>query len=351
MKLKKLTFEEKYDVIGRKDTLYEGVFFTAVKSTGIFCRPNCRARKPRVENVVFYDTAQEALQNGFRPCKVCKPMERLDETPDTISSLIKELHDNPYLRIKDADLRQRGIEPSQIRRWFKRHHKMTFHTYQRLLRINMAYNNIQRGKSITASALDSGYGSLSGFGESYRSIFGDPPTDARDKSVLNIVRFTTPLGPMFACASSKGVCLLEFTDRRMLESEFKDLRKRLGVVILPGSNPHLDQVQSEIDEYFAGDRRQFSVALDTPGTAFQQSVWTKLQDIPYGETRSYKQQAKALGRPQAIRAVATANGCNRVAIIIPCHRVIASDGSLAGYGGGLYRKQWLLDFEKGNVDN
>ena len=343
--MSKLTFQEKYAAIGRKDSFYEGLFITAVKTTGIFCRPACRARKPKAENVIFYDSALAALQDGYRPCKVCKPMEKMDETPDYIKSIIKELHENPYLRCKDDDLRQRDIEPSQIRRWFKKHHNMTFHAYQRMLRINTAFNSIKKGESITDSALNSGYESLSGFNEGYRSIFGIPPTSSNEKSVLNIVRFTTAIGPMFACASTKGICLLEFTDRRMLETEFKDLCKRLNAVILPGENPHLDHVQSEVQEYFSGKRKEFTVPLDTPGTTFQTSVWRILRKIPYAETRSYKQQAIALGNPKAIRAVGTANGGNRVAIIIPCHRVIGSDGRLAGYGGGLHRKKWLLDFE------
>ena len=346
--MKKLTFQQKYDAIGRKDTFYEGVFITAVKTTGIFCRPSCRARKPKSENVVFYDTAQEALQNGFRPCKVCKPMEKLDMTPGYIKDIIKELHQDPYLRIKDEGLRERGIEPSQIRRWFKKHHNMTFHTYQRMLRINTAFNSINRGETVTNSAFDSGYESLSGFNESFSSIFGASPRNSNKKSVLNIVRFTTPIGPMFACASSEGICLLDFTDRRMLETEFKDLRKRLDAVILPGKNRHLDHVQSEMQEYFAGKRKSFTVPLHTPGTDFQNSVWKILQEIPYGETRSYKEQAIAIGNPKAVRAVASANGYNRVGIIIPCHRVIGSDGNLTGYGGGLHRKKWLLDFEKAN---
>jgi len=141
----KLTFQEKYNAIGRKGSFYEGVFVTAVKTTGIFCRPACRARKPKPENVVFYDTTQEALQNGYRPCKICKPMEKLDETSKYIKDIIKELHQNPYLRIKDYDLRQRGIEPNQIRRWFKKHHNVTFHAYQRMLRINTAFNSIKEG--------------------------------------------------------------------------------------------------------------------------------------------------------------------------------------------------------------
>jgi len=347
--MKKLTFQDKYNAVGRKDSLYEGVFITAVKTTGIFCRPSCRARKPNIENVDFYDTAQQALQNGFRPCKICKPMEKQDETPEYIKIIIKELHQNPYLRIKDADLRLRDIEPSQIRRWFKKHHNMTFHAYQRMLRINTAFNGIQKGEAISNSAFDSGFESLSGFNESYRSIFGESPSQTADKSVLNIIRFTTPIGPMFACASSEGICLLEFTDRRMLETEFSDLCKRLDAVILPGKNIYLEQVQTELLEYFSGNRKIFTVPLHTPGTEFQNSVWKILQDIPYGESHSYAQQAISLGKPKAVRAVGTANGLNRVAIIIPCHRVIASDGSLAGYGGGLHRKKWLLDFEKMNT--
>lgn len=347
--MKELSFQQKYDVIGRKGSDYEGLFVTAVKTTGIFCRPSCRARKPKVENVAFYDTAQQALQHGYRPCKVCKPMEKLGETPDYVSELIKELHLNPDSKISDHDLKQRGIEPSYIRRWFKKHHNMTFHSYQRMLRINSAFNRMQSGEAIINCALESGYNSLSGFNDSYRAILGASPSHSHHKVVLNITRFTTPLGPMFACASPKGVCLLEFTDRRMLETEFKDLSKRLNAVILPGESLLLSQVQSEIEEYFSGDRKSFTVPLDMPGTPFQQSVWQVLQGIPYGETRSYQQQAQVMGKAKAVRAVASANGHNRIAIIIPCHRVIGSDGSLTGYGGGLHRKKWLLDFEKNHL--
>ncbi len=345
-----LSFQEKYNVLGTQDPSYEGLFITAVKTTGIFCRPSCRARKPKKENVVFFDTVKIALQHGFRPCKVCKPLEYLAETPEYITNLIEELHQDPNLRIKDSDLVERGLEPSRIRRWFNNHHQMTFQAYQRFLRINTAYQKIQGGSSVTDSALESGYDSLSGFNESYRSIFGEPPTSPGKKTLLQITRFTTPIGPMFACASSQGLCLLEFTDRRMLESEFKDLRKRLKAVILPGDNPHLKLAEKELQEYFDGKRQTFSVPLHTPGTDFQQSVWKVLGEIPYGNTRSYKEQARILGNPNAVRAVASANGHNRIAIMIPCHRVIGSDGSLVGYGGGLNRKRWLLEFERTNLD-
>lgn len=341
-----LTFQDKYDAIGKKGSEYEGVFITAVKTTGIFCRPSCTARKPRIENVMFYDEAQEAIKNGFRPCKVCKPMEKKDETPAYIKKIIAELQEDPCLKLKDHDLRQRSIEPSHIRRWFKKHHNITFHAYQRMIRINKAFQNISRGEKIINSAYDSGFDSLSAFNESYRSIFGSSATHFKDKNIINIERITTPLGPMFACATKKGLCLLDFTDRKMLETEFKDLSKRLNAVILPGKNPWLSQIQSELSEYFLGKRKKFEIALDTPGTEFQQSVWKILKKIPYGKTWSYKEQSINLNKPKAIRAVATANGCNRVSIVIPCHRVIGSDGSLVGYGGGLHRKKWLLDFER-----
>jgi len=341
-----LTFEDKYQAIVRKDPDYEGIFITAVKTTGIFCRPVCTARKPKPENVEFYDSPEDAILHGYRPCKVCKPLEHENETPEYIQHIIDELNSDPFLKLKDYNLRQRGIEPSQIRRWFKKHHGITFHAYQRMLRINTAFHKINTGEKITESAFDTGYASLSGFNDGFHTVFGSSPTDAIDKSVINIVRFTTPLGPMFACATKEGLCLLEFTNRKMLETEFNNLAKRLNAVILPGKNPFLDKVQIQIKEYFNGKRKDFDIPLHTTGTDFQQSVWEILQEIPYGETRSYKKQAQVLGKPEAVRAVASANGMNRIAIIIPCHRVIGEDGSLTGYAGGLARKKWLLDHEK-----
>jgi len=340
-----LSFQDKYDAIGTQSGEYEGAFITAVKTTGIFCPPSWRASKPTVEEVEFYESTQQALQNGFRPCKLCKPMQTMEDTPENIKDIIKQLHTNPYLRIKDHDLKEIGIEPSFMRRWFKKHHNMTFQSYQRMLRINAAYSSIKKGESITNTAFDNGFESLSGFNDSYKSIFGDSATHSQDKSIINIIRITSPLGPMFACASSIGLCLLDFTDRKILEKEFKDLCQRLNAVILPGTNPHLALVKKQLEEYFSGSRKSFSVPLHYPSTEFRESVWTELLNIPYGQTRSYKQQAEAMGKPQSVRAVAAANGQNRISIIIPCHRVIGSNGSLTGYAGGLHRKKWLLEFE------
>ena len=349
--MKSLSFEEKYAALVRKDSSFEGVFTAAVKTTGIFCRPTCTARKPKPKNVVFFNSPSEALANGYRACKVCKPLEPEGILPNLIQKILHDLAKNPDLRIKDADLKQRGIDPNWIRRWFKKHHGITFHAYQRMLRINFTHKQLAIGQTVTRTAFDAGFESLSGFNESYLSIFGKTPTNARNKSVINAIRFTTPLGPMFGYATDQGVCLVEFANRKTLKQESKDLCRLLSAVILPGTNPHLEQLQSEIAEYFAGKRKKFNVHLHYPGTEFQKSVWSSLAEIQFGETSSYKQLALEINRPRAVRAVGAANGQNRISILVPCHRVIGTNGNLTGYGGGIARKKWLLDFEKNQASN
>ena len=213
------------------------------------------------------------------------------------------------------------------------------------MRINRAYSQIKEGDSVTETAFEIGYESLSGFSESVRNIFGYSPSQMKNKTLINIIRFSTKLGPMFACATEKGLCLLEFTDRKALETEFTNLCKKMNAVILPGSNKHLETVQEQIKEYMDGKRTEFNISLDIVGTEFQKSVWNMLLNIPYGKTWTYKYEAEKLNKPSAVRAVANANGNNKIAIIIPCHRVIGSDGDLTGYAGGLGRKKWLIELE------
>ena len=334
-----------YDALVRKDSQFEGVFFAAVKTTGIFCRPTCTARKPKFENVEFYGTSKEAIQHGYRPCKVCSPLEQQHEAPAYIKQLLTSLQEQPDKKIRDYELRQMGIEPTQVRRWFKKHHNLTFQAFQRMQRINHAFGMIRYGEKVTSAAFDNGYDSLSGFNYSFKKSTGFAPVDSKSGQVITITRITTPLGPMMAGTTDKGICLLEFTDRKMLETELKQLQKLLRSPLLPGQHRHFDQLNQELQEYFEGQRKTFTVPLDAPGTPFQQSVWKELTTINFGTTRSYKQQAVHLQQPSAIRAVANANGLNRISILIPCHRVIGSDGNLTGYGGGIWRKQWLLDHE------
>ncbi|MBE8712766.1 bifunctional transcriptional activator/DNA repair enzyme AdaA [Sphingobacterium hungaricum] len=343
-----LDFEQMYQIILDKDVAFEGVFFTAVKTTGIFCRPSCTARKPKPENIEFYKSTKECILKGYRPCKVCHPLDLLNETPFYIKQILSELSEDPSLKFKDFDLVKRGIEPNQLRRWFMRNHGITFQAYQRMFRINSAFKKIRKGESVTDVAFNSGFDSLSGFGDSFKQIFGVSPKNSKQQNIIDLKRIETPLGTMYVCATEKGVCLLEFTDRKMLETEFKSLAKSLNATIVQGDNAHFLLLENELKEYFEGKRKQFTVPLHTPGSDFQNSVWKALKDIPYGTTKSYKQQATYIGSPESVRAVANANGMNIISIIIPCHRVIGADGSLTGYGGGIWRKKWLLELESQN---
>lgn len=171
-----------------------------------------------------------------------------------------------------------------------------------------------------------------------------------ETSIITTTEISTPLGPMLAGATAKGICILEFINRIRLEKEILDLQKLLNAVMQPGQNPHLDQLENELAEYFEGKRKVFSVPLHAPGNEFAQTVWKILQEIPYGQTCSYKQQADKMNNPKAIRAIASTNGRNRLAIIIPCHRVIGSDGSMTGYAAGVEKKKWLLKFERDNSE-
>jgi AraC family transcriptional regulator, regulatory protein of adaptative response / methylated-DNA-[protein]-cysteine methyltransferase len=344
--MKELTNEIMYKAVVEKDASFEGVFYLAVKTTGIFCRPSCTARKPQKQNVEFFNSTKEAILNGYRPCKICKPLEKLNTTPDYICTILNELNTNPSGKFKDSDLIKRGIEPNTIRRWFLKNHGITFQAYQRMLRINTAFKKIQSGQAISPTAFESGFESLSGFGDSFKTVFGVSPKMSISQQIIDITRLETPLGTMIACAVEEGICLLEFTDRKMLETQLKSLARILNSTIIQGRNKHFDLLEKELNEYFEGNRKSFSVPLYAPGTEFQKMVWSELQRIPYGSLRSYKEQALAINKPDAVRAVATANGKNRIAILIPCHRVVGSDGELTGYAGGIWRKKKLIELEK-----
>lgn len=342
------TIQTYYEALVERNPSFVGIFFVGVKTTSVFCIATCRARKPKFENVEFYTTFKEALDHGYRPCKICKPTEHAHVAPEQVDQAIKLVKDNPKEKISDYKLREAGISPDLVRRWFKKHYGMTFQAYQRMYRINSAFIELKQGKNATETAFDTGYESLSGFGYTYKKLVGDSPQNSRNKEVILIHRFTTPLGPMFVCATDQGICLLEFVDRRMLETEFKDLQRLLKARIIIGENDHIKQAKQELAEYFEGKRQKFEVPLHAPGTDFQQIVWGCLQTIPYGETATYQQQAEKIDKPTAMRAVASANGANRIAIMVPCHRVIGKNGKLTGYGGGLERKRWLIEHEYGN---
>ncbi|MBN2400467.1 MAG: bifunctional transcriptional activator/DNA repair protein Ada [Candidatus Aminicenantes bacterium] len=338
-----------YQAIVRRDASFEGLFFLGVRSTGIFCRPGCPARKPKKENVDFFASAKEALFAGYRPCRRCRPLEAKDQTPPAIRRLLADISVHPQQRLTDSDVQRYGLQPSQVRRWFKKHHGLTFQGYLRSLRIGRALSLLDKGEKVIDTAFASGYESLSGFTGAFKKKMGRSPACSTGVPVVVLSRLATPLGPMIAGASRQGVCLLEFMERRMLETQFARLEKRLNARLLPGPSEHIDQLRRELDMYFQGHLHEFKVSLALAGTEFQMKVWHALQSIPYGQTRSYRQQALMIGQPKAVRAVGRANGDNRIAIVIPCHRVIGENGQLTGYGGGLWRKRFLLDLEQENL--
>ena len=330
-----------------QDASYDGVFFTGVRTTGIFCRPSCPARKPLKKNIEFFPSVNRALFAGYRPCRRCRPLDADGAHPGWARDLIARVDAQPDRRIRARDLRALGLTPERVRRHFQRTFGMTFDAYCRARRLGDAFERLREGADLDAAAFDAGYESLSGFREAFSQHFGTTPARARKGECIRVAWLRTPLGPMIAGATDDGLCLLEFTDRRMLERQLAILGRRFKMPLVPGEHEHLRQVKRELAEYFDGTRREFDVPVHVVGSDFQRKVWTALGQIPFGETRSYRDLAKAVGSPGAVRAVGQANGMNRLAIVIPCHRVVNADGRLGGYGGGLWRKQRLLGLEQG----
>ena len=328
----------------KSDASYDGVFLLAVRTTGIFCRPSCHARKPKPENVEFFPGPKEALFAGYRPCLKCRPLESSDE-PEWVARLRDRIDAQPDDRLRERDLREMGLEPARVRRFFDSRYGLTFQAYCRARRLARAFDQIKAGGSIDDAVFESGYESLSGFRDAFRKAFGEPP-GALTADCIRLAWIDTPLGPMIAGANDSGLVLLEFTDRRMLEAQLTTLRRRFKAALVPSEHPHLAAVRRELAEYFAGTRDVFTVPVSAPGTPFEERVWRALQTIPPGETRSYEDIARAVGSPAAVRAVGRANGMNRIAIVIPCHRVVNKNGELGGYGGGLWRKRRLLQLER-----
>jgi len=321
------------------------VKFAANKANGTFCQPGCASSVKGERRSTSFDTTLEALAAGFRPCKTCKPLKAGIADPPWLEPLMATVDSDPARHWRDSDLNQMGLDPAEVRRWFVSNHSFTFHAYTRLRRLGQALRQIQHGKPVSQALIAQGYDSESGFRDSFAQVFGDPPSAVDRESSIWINRVATPLGSMIMGVSDQGLCLLEFAERRMLDTQLKRLRQHMGRVFLPGDHPLMHQVKHELDAYFDGGLRVFSVPLQAPGTVFQESVWNALREIPYGEMRSYSAIAGRISHPDAVRAVGRANGDNRISIMIPCHRVVGAAGELTGYGGGLWRKEYLLAME------
>lgn len=287
---------------------------TAVGTTGIFCRASCSAR-PLAEHTLQLPGARDALFAGFRPCRTCHPMATGTdpEWARAAVSLVESAPERPRTGWSLAG--EVGVAVEALNRWFERTHRLSAAEYLRARRLTPVLRAARTAR---------------------RRIPG------RGRVVTTMLE--TPLGPMLAGTTDRGVALLEFADRPMLPTQLRTLERRIGLVVA-GSHRHLDRLRDELAEYFAGERTAFDVPLDVPGSDFQERIWAGLRAIPFGATVTYADLAASTGRAGAARAVGRANGSNRVAIVIPCHRVVAAGGGLGGYGGGLDRKQRLLDLE------
>ncbi|MGN6728120.1 MAG: bifunctional transcriptional activator/DNA repair enzyme AdaA [Tepidisphaeraceae bacterium] len=290
----------------RKDPAAEGLFVIAVKTTGIFCRPTCRVKPPLQKNVEFFATPADAQAAGYRPCLRCRPESVPTEAP--VLRTLRTLVDSSDERWTEKDLERLDLDASTVRRNFRKATGLTFAQWQRERR-------------------------------------------ALQGMVLHRAGLETPIGRLTLIAAEHALLACEFPgDARAALLEAKLLarfnQRHAPARIAEGTNPILDRAMQQLREYFAGERRTFAVPLDPPDQAFARAAWEALAAIPYGQTRSYAQQALAIGRPTAVRAVAQANGSNLISIILPCHRVIGADGTLTGYGGGLERKRWLLAHEQ-----
>jgi AraC family transcriptional regulator, regulatory protein of adaptative response / methylated-DNA-[protein]-cysteine methyltransferase len=339
-----LTEREMVAAWRKHDASYDGIFFFGVKTTGIFCRPSCSSR-PKEEHLEFFRSAGEAVRAGYRPCKRCRPELANGESPEWVGRLMTRAAESPEQRISALELRASGIAPERARRWFQKHHGMTFAAWCRGLRLSRAFTQIRGGEPMDDVILGHGFESHSGFRAAFTRTFGRAPGQARRGDCLRVALLDTPLGPMLAAVSNESVCQLEFADRRGLERSYAEMRRRFSLPVLPGENAVLQQLRVELAEYFGGERQSFAVPVAIRGTDFQQHVWGELQRIPFGRTASYEAIASRVGAPSAVRAVARANGTNRLYLLVPCHRVIAKDGTLSGYGGGLWRKRLLLQLE------
>lgn len=328
-----------------RDASYDGIFYVCVRTTRIFCWPSCAARKPLAKNMLYRRTVRDCLLDGYRPCKRCRPLATNGAAPGWLDVLVARVEQAPCERLPDAELRTLGINPYRARRYFLRNFDMTFQAYHRARRMGLALEQLRNGNDALAVGLDHGYESQSGFREAFERTFGTTAGKSAGLGCIRTTRLESPIGPLVAGATDEGVCMLEFADGRALRRQVAALRRRLNAGVVPGTNAHLDQLGAELSEYFDGQRSEFTVALQVAGTEFQKRVWNALRQIPFGRTCSYADIAEKLGRPTAVRAVGRANGDNPVGIIIPCHRVVASDGTLCGYGGGLWRKRFLLELE------
>jgi len=337
-----ITSDEAWAAFERRDRSWDGRLVGGVKTTGIYCRPSCPARRPKRENVDFFPDGASARAAGFRPCLRCEPddVNREETALKKAFALLTAAEEAPSLEDLAAAV---GYSPHHFHRLFKRATGVTPAAYSRSLRARRAETALSENERITDAIYDAGYSGPARFYADAKGRLGMTPSAWRDGGrgeTISWATAETDLGTMLVAATDKGICRLSF------DEDESALRRRFpNAHISPGGPGMADLVRRTVAAVNAPEKPH-DLPLDVQGTAFQEAVWRELTRIPAGETRSYAQIAAAVGRPAAVRAAGSANGANNVAVLIPCHRVIRTDGSAGGYAYGLERKAKLLERER-----
>src|SRR5579859_3392844 len=341
--------EQRWNVVLARDASRDGEFVFAVSSTGVYCRPSCAARRPRRQNVQFFARPEAAEQAGFRACLRCRPKavsgNREIDAVKAVCRFIEQHLDEPLtLDRLGKEFRQ---SPFHLQRRFKAVLGVTPREYADCCRLRTLKRNLQAGDSVTRAMYDAGYGSSSRLYEKTASQLGMTPDKYRRGAIAASIRYAcadSPLGRMLVAATERGVCAIQFgrSDAELLEG----LKREFPFAVRKADETGLQPWVEALLKQTHGKDINSSPPLDIRATAFQRRVWRYLQSIPFGQTKSYGQVAKAIGRPSACRAVARACATNPVAVAIPCHRVVREDGGMGGYRWGIERKKALLEIER-----
>ncbi|MEO6708000.1 MAG: methylated-DNA--[protein]-cysteine S-methyltransferase [Planctomycetota bacterium] len=348
-----LSDDAMWSAVESRDRRADGLFFFGVSTTGIYCRPSCPARRALREHVSFFSTSEGARRAGLRACRRCRPDDLLLPAFALCQAVMKALEASPARRLTDARLAELGFDPVRVRRAFLAQSGRTFHAHAREWRVALARAQVGAGRSLSEAGARAGFGSESGLRAAFRAVLDVTPAQAPGRATLEVARLASPLGPLTVAANREGVCLVEFdqagpdaSSGERAQDSLHRVSQRLNCVPVAGTNPHLEALRIELEQWFAGKRRQFDVPIVQAGTSFQMQVWRALISVPFGETWSYGRLAREIGRPNSARAVGRANAMNPIAILVPCHRVIGTSGELTGYAAGLDRKRWLLAHEQ-----
>lgn len=337
--------EARWRAVETRDRGADGSFFIAVKTTGIYCRPGCHSRTPRRENVRYFDTGDEARKAGFRPCKRCRPDEpsRRDDAVKRVIAACRRIEDSDPPPSLSELAEEAGLSPWHFQRVFTGMVGVSPKRYASTHKARRFREGLDGGGSVTAAIYDAGYGSSGRAYDPAGDRLAMTPTAYKKGGMGMTIRYAiaeSALGPVIVGATERGVCFIGFEDDPgLLPGRLKERYPAAQVTEATGDLAETIQRVVEMTDHpgLAAD-----LPLDIRGTAFQERVWASLREIPAGETRTYAQVAVAIGRPKAVRAVAGACGANKVAVAIPCHRVVRSDGGLGGYRWGVERKKTLL---------